>query len=1356
MPLKYFIIVLLALASYSAFGSEITKTVGTSDASYDYPTIAVAFDAFNAGIITDSDGMPVDSVTFLLMDSVYNEPELILRPTAGTRTVRVYSGLSSDAHNVINISRVFGTGVGLTVDSVESFSMSDVDLYLDPGTIWSAAERIKLRQGVKMEVGGKVIAPTATIGFEVLGDSGGTFTMENSSVVAAKTGFFLDEIQVFASLTLKHNTFSSMSVDSSTAILLNGVCDSVIIESNTINLGSVARSRGIVITKPAGGTTARGRMTIAINEITVGYDGVAIQVEEARDSLMIHNNTINLGAATRARGIVTSKPAGGTTAKGRMTIAVNEITVGYDGVAIQIEETNDTILVDNNTIIFGSAARARGIITAKPGSTGGTTANGKISVSGNNITSSGGDSSIAISLDKVWCFAVKVEDNAINMGSTTKARGIIVGRPAGGTTTGGRMTIAINEITVGYDGVAIQIEEADDTILVDNNTMNFGSAARARGIITVKSSGSTGTTNGRMSLSGNTITSTGGDSCIAIQVEVVNDSLAIQSNTINLGNATEARGIITNKPNIGGATATGRMSVSGNVITSGGGNSSTAITLDEVLCLAVTVEDNIIDMGSMMNAKGIVVKKPDGGNGKISVSGNNVMNGGDSSIAIQVDDASDSTMIDNNNINIGFAARARGIIAARPGSPGPITTNGKISVSGNTITSSGGDSTIAISLEKKWCFAIRVADNAIDMGGSGTAIKTKGFGFIKSEDGSERIHSNTITNASMGVDILLDNDTTGFGGISPDSITFGSIEIFDNMMNNVRTGLQSNPAFVDHGQVGEMPSLQRMSISRNTITGSSDPINPGLTGIRLDSLSTRRLEIDSNTVSGYQTNLQYGWVTSEDVLASDVSLQRIRGNCFNNSTGDGASLNFSNRSTDTARVLIENNSFTNSGGNGLRVIVDTGIVHLYIAGNTFRDNSGDGLKVTEGSLSADGSSLSFELHFDRYEQGGYLIAPKVYTGEKANIFTAPSSLMVPNIFVNNIGMGITIGSGVDLPGGIHYQNFSNNGEYNFYNGTNHNIDATGCWWGMNDSAEIAGLIYDGNDSTGIGIVSFVPFLADSITSLITGIPVQYNRGWNLVSVPVKVVDYLKTSLYPNAVSDAFAFVGSYQLMQTLSHGVGYWLKFNTTQTITFSGFQVNSDTISVVAGWNMIGSIGTSVAVGTITSNPPGIQTSQFFGYNNGYGTTSTIEAGKGYWVKVSQAGTLILSSVVSNQSSVNSIKIVQTSEVPPPPPGFETANLKTETPNQFALEQNYPNPFNPSTVISYSLSVNGYVSLKVYNMLGVEIATLVDGMQEAGFKSIPFDASGLPSGVYTYRLFVVGQDGILSYTDVKKMVLMR
>ena len=75
------------------------------------------------------------------------------------------------------------------------------------------------------------------------------------------------------------------------------------------------------------------------------------------------------------------------------------------------------------------------------------------------------------------------------------------------------------------------------------------------------------------------------------------------------------------------------------------------------------------------------------------------------------------------------------------------------------------------------------------------------------------------------------------------------------------------------------------------------------------------------------------------------------------------------------------------------------------------------------------------------------------------------------------------------------------------------------------------------------------------------------------------------------------------------------------------------------------------------------------------------------------------------------------------------------QVPQKFELQQNYPNPFNPSTVISYTIGKAGNVTLKVYNVLGQEVATLVNGYQDANVYKVNFNASGLTSGVYFYQL---------------------
>jgi hypothetical protein len=91
-----------------------------------------------------------------------------------------------------------------------------------------------------------------------------------------------------------------------------------------------------------------------------------------------------------------------------------------------------------------------------------------------------------------------------------------------------------------------------------------------------------------------------------------------------------------------------------------------------------------------------------------------------------------------------------------------------------------------------------------------------------------------------------------------------------------------------------------------------------------------------------------------------------------------------------------------------------------------------------------------------------------------------------------------------------------------------------------------------------------------------------------------------------------------------------------------------------------------------------------------------------------------------------------------------------TTAPSDFVLKQNYPNPFNPATTITFDISVKANVMLKVFNLLGEEVAPLVNEEKPVGSYEVEFDATSLPSGIYFYRL----QAG--DFVETKKMVFLR
>jgi hypothetical protein len=131
--------------------------------------------------------------------------------------------------------------------------------------------------------------------------------------------------------------------------------------------------------------------------------------------------------------------------------------------------------------------------------------------------------------------------------------------------------------------------------------------------------------------------------------------------------------------------------------------------------------------------------------------------------------------------------------------------------------------------------------------------------------------------------------------------------------------------------------------------------------------------------------------------------------------------------------------------------------------------------------------------------------------------------------------------------------------------------------------------------------------------------------WNLVSLPLTVADARKSTLYPTSASPAYAYSDHYYVMDTIRNGTGYWLKYPSSQITWIDGTGITSDTIPLVSGWNLIGSVIDSVMVASLQTDPPGILTPSIFTYNGSYVDATSISPGAGYWLKTTSAGTLYL-----------------------------------------------------------------------------------------------------------------------------------
>jgi len=129
----------------------------------------------------------------------------------------------------------------------------------------------------------------------------------------------------------------------------------------------------------------------------------------------------------------------------------------------------------------------------------------------------------------------------------------------------------------------------------------------------------------------------------------------------------------------------------------------------------------------------------------------------------------------------------------------------------------------------------------------------------------------------------------------------------------------------------------------------------------------------------------------------------------------------------------------------------------------------------------------------------------------------------------------------------------------------------------------------------------------------------------------------------------------------------------------------------------------------------------------------------RGFQVRWDQAATVIYDDQGVNQTANMAFGLATAI-------GDEPGAMPTE----FALEQNYPNPFNPATTIRYALPQESRVSLVVYNLVGQQVATLVEETQSPGYHAVTFNAEGIPSGVYLYRLSAAGT------TFSRKMILLK
>lgn len=264
-------------------------------------------------------------------------------------------------------------------------------------------------------------------------------------------------------------------------------------------------------------------------------------------------------------------------------------------------------------------------------------------------------------------------------------------------------------------------------------------------------------------------------------------------------------------------------------------------------------------------------------------------------------------------------------------------------------------------------------------------------------------------------------------------------------------------------------------------------------------------------------------------------------------------------------------------------------------------------------------------------------------------------------------------------------------------------------------------------------------------------PAVLTPGNYWVSVQCRMDFNVSGQWYWNQVNGAYGSVAAWQNpgggfgttcsswgnIQTCIAAVGtdqYFALYGLTVPVELTSFTASANVNEVVLNWS----------TATETNNQ-GFEVQRSYGnefvtiaFVEGHGTTTQTQV-YSYTDKNVNAG--IYSYRLKQVDFDGSFEYSDIVEVDVPAPAV------------FALDQNYPNPFNPSTMISFRLAVDSKVSLSVFNVLGQEVASLLNGNLVAGSHQVTFDAKSLNTGVYMYRIEASGVDGT-NFVDVKKMIL--
>jgi hypothetical protein len=309
-----------------------------------------------------------------------------------------------------------------------------------------------------------------------------------------------------------------------------------------------------------------------------------------------------------------------------------------------------------------------------------------------------------------------------------------------------------------------------------------------------------------------------------------------------------------------------------------------------------------------------------------------------------------------------------------------------------------------------------------------------------------------------------------------------------------------------------------------------------------------------------------------------------------------------------------------------------------------------------------------------------------------------------------------------------------------------------------------------------GYPQYIYIAGESVQS---SIPVF--EGWNMIGVFDENVSINQISTIPSSIitSSFLGFEGSYEIEDTLKPGKGYWVMVSSNGLINLNSgvmgkdadqqqqiTRINNEWGRIIISDSEDNTITLFAAEGEIESDlyalppilPSGIfdvryssnklaenlNNSQEILINSAKFPVTIKAEGTSLRIREGNNGQIIDLELISGQELIITNDLVTAIEVTKV--SIEDGNL----PSEYELQQNYPNPFNPSTTFKYSIAKQSSVLIRIYDLIGNEIETLVNEEKPVGTYELTWNANNLPSGVYFYQL----QAG--DFVETKKMILMK